>query len=63
MTQLVLRWAGLEQAQALDYHQLREDGINRLADTLEQHLDMEAVLALLELKGDLKGELKQEQPG
>ncbi len=59
VTQLVLHWAGLEQAQALDYHQLREDGINRLADTLEQHLDMEAVLALLELKA----ELKQELPG
>ena len=49
-TRLILRWAGLEQADALEYQQLREDGINRLADTLEQHLDMAAVLALLELE-------------
>lgn len=49
-TRLILRWAGLKEAQTLDYHQLREDGINRLADTLEQHLDMDAIEDLLNLQ-------------
>lgn len=49
-TRLILRWAGLKEAQTLDYHQLREDGINRLADTLEQHLDMDAIQDLLNLQ-------------
>ena len=55
VTRLVLRWAGLDGAQALDYHQLREDGINRLADTLEQHLDLDAVMTLLDLSGEREG--------
>ncbi|PKO51444.1 MAG: cobyric acid synthase CobQ, partial [Betaproteobacteria bacterium HGW-Betaproteobacteria-2] len=35
-----LGWAGLESVDAqFDYEQVREDGLNRLADSLEQHLD------------------------
>ncbi len=36
----LLHWAGLKEKQAIDYHALREREIDRLADTLEQHLDM-----------------------
>ena len=36
----LLRWAGLHSAASLDYHDLRETSLNRLADVLEQELDM-----------------------
>lgn len=37
---LLLQWAGLGNSQqAIDMDKLREDNLNRLADTLEQHLD------------------------
>ena len=35
----LLRWAGLEDVQAVDYHALRERDIERLADLVENHLD------------------------
>jgi adenosylcobyric acid synthase len=35
----LLRWAGLENAQRVDYHALRERDIERLADLVEAHLD------------------------
>ncbi|MBC8648181.1 cobyric acid synthase [Pseudomonas sp. MTM4] len=35
----LLRWAGLEDAQRVDYHALRERDIERLADLVEVHLD------------------------
>ncbi|MBF8756831.1 cobyric acid synthase [Pseudomonas guariconensis] len=35
----LLRWAGLEDAQSIDYDALRERDIERLADLVEQHLD------------------------
>jgi adenosylcobyric acid synthase len=44
-TQLV--WAGLKSAQAFDYHAVREQNIERLADTLEEHLNMEQIMKLL----------------
>lgn len=34
-----LQWAGLEAPTAFDYAQVREDELNRLADSLETHLD------------------------
>jgi len=37
--QRLLRWAGLEEAQQVDYHALRERDIERLADLVEAHLD------------------------
>ncbi|WP_286339252.1 cobyric acid synthase [Ferrimonas sp. YFM] len=44
---LLLRWAGLEaqHAQAQDMDALREQGIDRLADCLEQYLDLNKVFA------------------
>ena len=35
----LLRWAGVQQVQEVDYHALRERDIERLADMVEQHLD------------------------
>ncbi|SDU34239.1 cobyric acid synthase [Halopseudomonas salegens] len=37
----LLHWAGLKEAQALDYSALRVRDIDRLADLVEQHLDVE----------------------
>lgn len=34
-----LKWAGLESVEAFDYRQVREQEIERLANTLEAHLD------------------------
>jgi adenosylcobyric acid synthase len=36
----LLRWAGLAVRETPDYRQLREEGINRLADTIAEHLDL-----------------------
>ncbi|HGM5585743.1 cobyric acid synthase [Pseudomonas sp. YQ_6] len=35
----LLRWAGLEDVQVIDYEALREHDIERLADLVEKHLD------------------------
>ena len=45
-SEALLRWAGLEQVQAVDYHALRERDIERLADMVEQHLDTDTLKAL-----------------
>ncbi|MGG5238194.1 cobyric acid synthase [Pseudomonas lurida] len=37
----LLRWAGLQDVQEVDYHALRERDIERLADLVENHLDTE----------------------
>ncbi len=42
----LLLWAGLKEKQAIDYHALREREIDRLADNMEQHLDMAKIEAL-----------------
>ena len=44
----LLRWAGLSTDTAPDMQQLREDGINRLADCLADHLNMDKLFSLLE---------------
>ncbi|MDB1125126.1 cobyric acid synthase [Vibrio algarum] len=36
----ILCWAGLQEAQGCDFAQMREDGINRVADTIEEYLDL-----------------------
>lgn len=36
----LLHWAGLREAAAIDYLALRERELNRLADCIEQHLDL-----------------------
>lgn len=45
----LLRWAGLAGAQLVDYAALRESAIERLADTVDAHLDMVALTRLLGL--------------
>jgi adenosylcobyric acid synthase len=45
----LLAWAGCRgDAPVVDYHQLCETEIDRLADAVEQHLDVDCVLRLLE---------------
>ncbi|WP_413043372.1 cobyric acid synthase [Pseudomonas sp. YJ42] len=44
--QALLRWAGLENVQRVDYQALRERDIERLADLVEAHLDAVRLLAL-----------------
>ena len=43
----ILQWCGLEQPESADYFDLREQGINRLADSIEQHLDIDAIMKLI----------------
>ncbi|MGY2273499.1 MULTISPECIES: cobyric acid synthase [Pseudomonas] len=42
----LLRWAGLQDVQAVDYHGLRERDIERLADLVENHLDTDLLRKL-----------------
>ena len=44
---VLLAWAGLARPQTPDYHALREAGIDRLADMVEQHLDTDALLKII----------------
>ncbi len=44
----LLRWAGLKEAEGIHYTELRDREIDRLADVMEQQLDMERLKALLE---------------
>ncbi|MCG8295333.1 cobyric acid synthase [Pseudomonas entomophila] len=48
----LLRWAGLADAQAIDYEALRERDIERLADLVEQHLDTERLRQLCGVAAD-----------
>ncbi len=43
----LLSWAGLHDIQPFDYHALHETAINRLADTIEQHMDTAQLYQLL----------------
>ncbi len=42
----LLRWAGLQDVQEVDYHALRERDIERLADLVENHLDTDLLCRL-----------------
>ena len=42
----MLRWVGLRDVQAVDYHALRERDIERLADLVEAHLDTQKLRTL-----------------
>lgn len=46
----ILEWAGLGDAQSLDYAALREAALERLADAVDEHLDTGRLLALLNLE-------------
>ena len=47
----LLRWAGLRDPLEIDYRGVREAAIDRVADSVEGHLDMAAILGLLNLQG------------
>ncbi len=46
--QALLEWAGIEQAQQIDYHALREAGINRMADAIEENVKFNLIDQFLE---------------
>jgi adenosylcobyric acid synthase len=41
--QALLLWAGLNTVERFDYHALKEQQINRLADAIEQYIDLETL--------------------
>ena len=41
----LLHWAGLNETVSIDYSELREASINRLADAIETHLDVDKILS------------------
>ncbi len=43
----ILRWAGLNDVEGIDFAQIRENGINRIADAIEQHMDLERLWSLI----------------
>lgn len=43
--QALLSWAGLQQVQTLDYDVIQEQQIDRLANSIEQHLDIDKVFS------------------
>jgi len=47
---LLLRWAGLDDALPLDVGAQREAALDRLADAVERHLDLRRVFAMLDLE-------------
>ncbi len=48
--QALLHWAGLEKPQAVDYHALREAGIERISDAIEAHLELDVLFEQLGIK-------------
>ena len=46
--QALLEWAGVKQAQQIDYHALREAGINRMADAIEENITLNLIDQFLE---------------
>ncbi|MEH6358080.1 MAG: cobyric acid synthase [Pseudomonadales bacterium] len=49
----LLKWAGLEQVQRIDYRARQEADIERLADAIEEHLDLDSVYEALSLNADV----------
>lgn len=46
----LLRWAGLREPRQIDYREVREREIERLADSVEAHLDMRVIVRLLNVE-------------
>lgn len=44
----ILHWAGLSHGETPDYHALCEASLDRLADAVEQHLDVNAMMSALQ---------------
>jgi adenosylcobyric acid synthase len=55
-TDALLRWAGLREPVTPDYHARREAEIDRLTDTMEQHLDMALLRRLFALETEHDGQ-------
>jgi len=55
----ILQWAGLEKPVKSNYPQKCEDGINRLADVVEECIDMELIYDVLEVRKSNKNLLSQ----
>ncbi|WP_295399686.1 cobyric acid synthase [uncultured Thiocystis sp.] len=51
----LLRWAGLSVRETPDYQAQRESAIDRLADAIETHLDLERIASLTKEVGDNVG--------
>lgn len=51
--QALLQWAGLKNAEQHDYRQRQEQEIDRLADAIEQHMDLDVCFASLQVEADL----------
>jgi len=49
----LLSWSGMPDVQPLDYRIIREEQLNLLAQTIEEHLDLRSILNLLEAPADL----------
>ncbi|MCK4709435.1 MAG: cobyric acid synthase CobQ, partial [Gammaproteobacteria bacterium] len=47
--QSLLEWAGLKKIETFDYFKRREDDINRLADTIQQYIDVDSIFSLLKI--------------
>lgn len=47
-TRAILEWSGLHTPDTFDYTALREENINRLADAIEQYIDINRIMALLD---------------
>ena len=43
----ILHWAGKQNIDIPDYEQIREQGINRIADAIEEHVDVEQLLSAM----------------
>lgn len=46
--QALLNWAGMRSQSLIDIDQIRETQLERLADTLESHLDMDSIFKILQ---------------
>ncbi len=44
----ILAWAGLTSTPSIDFNEIREQQLERLADMVEAHLDMDAILSFLD---------------
>ncbi|KKL51984.1 hypothetical protein LCGC14_2290010, partial [marine sediment metagenome] len=44
----ILHWAGLQTIETMDYKQLQETDINKLADMIDDHIDTEKLMRLFE---------------
>ncbi|MGD8569120.1 MAG: cobyric acid synthase [Gammaproteobacteria bacterium] len=53
----LLRWAGLSAVEAVDYEQIIESNIEKLADTVENYLDTDRLMAILKLSSQVDRKL------